>query len=264
MELYHGSATVCSQKVRLAFAELNVPYTSKLLDLGKGDQFRPDYLALNPEAVVPTLVDGDLIVVESSLIIEYLDREKGGRALSPSDPAAEVAASHWLLRTLGVHSAINALSFATAARDKMRATQTAEEIEHHISQMPDLLEQEKRRSLIQGGLASPHVTHALQTLRRTFADMQKALLTGEWLLGAEFSKADVAIVAYIDRLERLGFERLWTAEYPKVGTWLQAMRARPSYDVAVTAFTDPAAAEGMRQGGSRHWPELQKIWAGIA
>ena len=73
LTLYHATNSVCSQKARLVLAEKNLPWTSALVDLGKGEQFSPTYLALNPEAVVPTLVDGDLAIRESSLVLEYVD-----------------------------------------------------------------------------------------------------------------------------------------------------------------------------------------------
>ena len=76
MKLYHGITSVCSVKVRIGLAEIGLDYDEQTLDLQKGDQFDPAYLALNPNGVVPTLVDGDLILGESSLILEYLDREQ--------------------------------------------------------------------------------------------------------------------------------------------------------------------------------------------
>ena len=57
MKLYHNIVSTCSQKVRLVLAEKNLVYESEFLDLQRGDQFAPDYLKLNPNAVVPTLED---------------------------------------------------------------------------------------------------------------------------------------------------------------------------------------------------------------
>jgi glutathione S-transferase len=55
LTLYHGRTSVCSLKTRLALAEKGIDFDSKLLTL-RGDQFEPAYMALNPNAVVPTLV----------------------------------------------------------------------------------------------------------------------------------------------------------------------------------------------------------------
>ena len=61
--LYHGTTSVCAIKVRLALAEKALPWQGEVLWLQRGDQYRPDYLKLNPNAVVPTLVhDGKAII----------------------------------------------------------------------------------------------------------------------------------------------------------------------------------------------------------
>ena len=68
--LYHGITSVCSVKVRVGLAEMGLAYDERVLDLQAGDQNDPAYLKLNRDAVVPTLVDDGLVVVESSLILE--------------------------------------------------------------------------------------------------------------------------------------------------------------------------------------------------
>ena len=55
LELYHSVNSVCAQKVRVALAEKGLEYRNRLMSL-RGDQFAPEYMKLNPSAVVPTLV----------------------------------------------------------------------------------------------------------------------------------------------------------------------------------------------------------------
>jgi glutathione S-transferase len=59
LKLYDGTTSVCAIKVRLVLFEKAIPFESRNIDLRAGDQFDPAYLKLNPNAVVPTLVDGD-------------------------------------------------------------------------------------------------------------------------------------------------------------------------------------------------------------
>jgi glutathione S-transferase len=73
IQLHHNGLSTCSQKVRLVLAEKGLEWQSRHLDLWQGDQQRPPYLALNPGAVVPTLVDEGRVIIESSVIMEYLD-----------------------------------------------------------------------------------------------------------------------------------------------------------------------------------------------
>lgn len=71
--LYHAHHSTCSQKVRLTLAEKGLEYESKLVDLANKGQLDPDYLKLNPNGVVPTLLHDGKPVIDSSVICEYLD-----------------------------------------------------------------------------------------------------------------------------------------------------------------------------------------------
>ena len=71
--LYHNEMSTCSQKVRLCLAEKRLDWKSHHLDLRAGEQQQDWYVKLNPRAVVPTLVDGEDVVPESNVILEYLE-----------------------------------------------------------------------------------------------------------------------------------------------------------------------------------------------
>lgn len=260
LKLYHGPTSVCSQKVRVTLAEIGLEYEGKLLDLQKGDQFDPEYLKLNPAAVVPTLVDGDLVLVESSLIAEYLDKQYNNGALMPDDVALQARTRHWLVRSMAIHVAINSLSFSTAMRDRVKATNMPEEIDAALSRMPDPVAREKRRDLYEQGLGSHHVEQALNILQSTFQDMTSQIGNGDWLSGPQFSLADIAVVPYIDRIERLGFLGLWEERFPKVGAWLSRMRERESYGPSFTDYIPEEAEKKQRGEGEKYWPQLSARW----
>ncbi|MEM5585555.1 glutathione S-transferase family protein [Roseibium sp. AS2] len=264
LTLYHAPTSVCSQKVRIGFALMDLSYESRMLNLQAGDQFDPDYLKLNPDAVVPTLVDDGLVVVESSLILAYLDRQHFGGRLMPSEAGARVRAEHWLLRCLPIHAAINTLSFSTAMRGKILAEKTSAEIDALAARFPDPMMGKKRKDLILNGLASPYVAQALIYLRRLFTDLQNELEEGPFLNGASPDISDVALSAYVDRLDRLGFSGLWEDTFPRVGAWLEAWKAVPAYAQGITDHLPPGSAEAMKAGGSAHWPELALRWRELA
>ena len=86
--LYNAPQSTCSQRVRFVLNAKSLPFEEKKLDLLAGDQLKPDYLALNPNGVVPTLDHDDTIVVNSSVIIEYLDEvAPAPQSFTPRDPA---------------------------------------------------------------------------------------------------------------------------------------------------------------------------------
>ena len=83
-------------KVVLALAEMGLDYEPIVVDTRKGEQFRPDYLALNPNGKVPVLVDGEAVVFDSNAILLYLS-EKTGRFGPPAGPKARGEFLSWLM-----------------------------------------------------------------------------------------------------------------------------------------------------------------------
>ena len=90
--------------------------------------------------------------------------------------------------------------------------------------------------------------------------MEAHIADGVWVSGPDFGLADIGLVSYIDRIDRLGFAGLWHREFPAVGDWLAAMKARPSYEPAIGAFIPEAQGQAQREGGASHWPELERLW----
>ena len=85
LELYDNGNSVCAQKVRVALAEKGLEWKRHDLTL-RGDQFDPQYMKLNPNGVVPTLVHDGRVVTESSVILYYLDEAFPTPPLMPRAP----------------------------------------------------------------------------------------------------------------------------------------------------------------------------------
>jgi glutathione S-transferase len=85
LELYHSINSVCAQKVRIALEEKGRRAKDHIMTL-RGDQFDPEYLKLNPNGVVPTLLHDGAVITESSLILYYVDEMFPQPSLMPSDP----------------------------------------------------------------------------------------------------------------------------------------------------------------------------------
>src|SRR5258706_12941592 len=83
--LYNAPQSTCSQRVRFVLNAKGLPFEEVKLDLLAGDQLKPDYLALNPNGVVPTLNHDGNIIVDSSVIIEYLDEVEPNESFTPED-----------------------------------------------------------------------------------------------------------------------------------------------------------------------------------
>jgi glutathione S-transferase/GST-like protein len=96
------AATPNGHKVSIALEELELPYSLRVLDLGKGEQKQPWFLAINPNGRIPAIIDhdaGDFPVFESGAILVYL-AEKTGR-LMPTDPRGRSLVLQWLMFQMG-------------------------------------------------------------------------------------------------------------------------------------------------------------------
>ncbi len=96
--LYHAHISTCSQKVRLCLAEKELEWTSEIIDFSKKEQLQPEYLQLNPNGVVPTLLHNGNPVVDSSVICEYLEETfpDSGSSLMPVDLVQRAKVRTWL------------------------------------------------------------------------------------------------------------------------------------------------------------------------
>ena len=96
LELYNAMQSTCSQKVRITLAEKGVDFVEHRLKLFKQDQLKPEYLKINPNGVVPTLVHDGVPVIDSSVIIEYLDEVFPEKSLSPQNPQQRAEMRAWM------------------------------------------------------------------------------------------------------------------------------------------------------------------------
>jgi glutathione S-transferase len=96
MKLYTFPISSNARRVRLVAHHLGIPLEEQQVNLAKGEQRQPAYLAINPKGKVPTLVDGELKLTESYAIMVYLCERTGKRALYPEDLASRTEVNRWL------------------------------------------------------------------------------------------------------------------------------------------------------------------------
>src|SRR5688572_32224294 len=95
IELYHHGSSVCAAKVRLVLAEKAIEWKGRYMDILKGDQFDPAYMRLNPKAVVPTLIHDGHVIVESTVICEYVDEVFPAPARKPDNARGRAEMRLW-------------------------------------------------------------------------------------------------------------------------------------------------------------------------
>ena len=234
--LYHSTTSVCAIKVRLTLDEKGLDYDSKLLNLREGEQHKLDYVKLNPNHVVPTLLHDGKVIIESTLIVEYLDETFANPPLMPADPYGRAVARLWMKKVDDyLHAACSTLTFAIVF-PPVFGKKTKEQREAYYAAMPNAAYRERQRLSVEQGLGAPHVPAAAQAYDKYIGEMEVALASSPYLAGHAYSLADAAATPYVFRLEMLGLDKLWIGKRPRVEDWCARIRQRPSFARAITSW----------------------------
>jgi glutathione S-transferase len=193
MKLYHNPLSPNVRRVRLTAAVLGLTLDEQKLDFAKGEHKKPEYLALNPNGAVPTLVDGDFVLTESRAIMQYLAAKKPESGLLPRDEQARAEVSRW--------------QFWDAA---------------HFSPQMGTLAFEK---LIKGmmGLGEPDagkVQDALVNFRRFAAVLDKRLESRKYLVGNALTVADLTVASSLMYAQATEAP---LADFPHVKDWFEGI-----------------------------------------
>jgi glutathione S-transferase len=257
LELYHSINSVCAQKVRIALKEKGQEAKDHIMTL-RGDQYDPAYLELNPNGVVPTLVHDGKPIIESSLILYYIDDAFPEPPLMPKHPYQRhrVRMYNKLIDEY-VHNSCTILTFATAFRPAF-LKMTPEAWQAEINKAPLKRRTEYKRSVIEHGLDSEFAGDALAQHRKLLAWMADSLASGPYLAGDSFSSAECAAIPYILRLELLKLSGLWD-RCPVVAEWWERMSTRPSVKAAILDRMTEADAAPFKNLAPDPWPTVQRL-----
>jgi glutathione S-transferase len=238
LTLYHNDMSVCAAKVRTALLEKSLDCSFVHLDLRAGDAQKPDYLKLNPNAVVPTLVNDDRVIIESNVICEFIDDEWPDPPLKPADSFGRARMRLWMKQLdEGLHAAVGSLSFAIAFRHQWLA-RSSEDRGKWLAGIPQPERRDRMQSLLELGLQSPYFEPAARRYWKLFDDFEGALEHSSWLAGDRFSLADIAFAPYLARLRHLGFDALFD-RHPRATDWARRVAERPSVVGGVERWFNP-------------------------
>jgi glutathione S-transferase len=227
--LYNAPQSTCSQRVRYTLHEKGLSFSEIKLDLFAGDQLRPEYLQINPNGVVPSLVHDGRIVIDSAVIIEYVNEVfPEPTPLVPQDPV-DRAAMRSLMRYIDEvpTPAVRVPSYNIAFLPHFRDMPEDEFLAMAESKP---LRKEFLLKMGRTGFPEAEMTAALDRLRRAIARMSETLRVsgGPWLMGATLTLADIAMMPVAVRMADIGLGKLWQ-HLPEIDRWLDGLRARAAF-----------------------------------
>jgi len=227
-KLYNAPQSTCSQRVRFVLNAKQLPFAEVKLNLLEGDQLKPDYLKLNPNGVVPTLDHDGAVVIDSTVITEYLDEVSPATSFTPESPVARAhmrALMHFIdeMPAAAVRVPTFNLAFLPSFQKMSR-----EDFIAHAESKP--IRREFLLAMGQTGFPKAEMDNALGRLRRAYERMEAEIEKsgGPWLLGKDISLADVAVMPALVRMHDLGMAHQWQ-DLPRVTKWFDNIRAQPAY-----------------------------------
>jgi len=252
LKLYTAPNSICTQKVFLTLIEKGLEWESEYLDLFKNEQYRPDYLRLNPKGVVPTLIHEGRPVIESTLICEYIDETFPEPSLVPASPYERSRMRLWSKHIdEGIFEATREISFSAMFREKMRSMTEAERT-GRFDNIGDPGRRARFLSTYEEGVESSYVGQGIFAFERMFREMEDELSSErEWLIGNRFTLADINLIPFVARLEFLGLLDIWTSERPFVQGWWRRAKSRPSFNGAITRRLTPEQISAMKTSGAK-------------
>jgi glutathione S-transferase len=226
-KLYNAPQSTCSQRVRFVLNGKKLPFEEVKLNLLDGDQLKPDYLKLNPNGVVPTLDHDGAIIIDSTVITEYLDEVVPGDSFTPEDAVARAhmrALMHFVdeMPAAAVRVPTFNLAFLPSFQKMSREAFVA-----MAESKP--LRREFMLTMGQTGFPKAEMDAALARLRRAYERMDAEIerSRGPWLLGKQITLADVAVMPSLVRIHDLG-KADWQ-DLPRVVTWFDNIRAHSAF-----------------------------------
>jgi len=228
LHLYHGGISNCSMRVRMTLSEKGLDWTSHHLDLKKKENISDDYFGINPKGLVPTLIDNGVVHVESNEIIDYLDETYPEPSLRAKDNESKML--DWLRLATSIHvPAVKPYVYATMIQKKVQKTAEEEEKDQQLQSNKELKDFHAKDA---GGktFGDDDIESAKKILEDCFSQLDGTLIDKEWIMGAQFTLADISWIPLHFVLIGCGYP---FEKYKNITRWANAFQGRKSYQEGI-------------------------------
>ena len=249
LRLYHYWSSVCSQKVRMCLAEKALPWESRHVDIFAFENYEPAYTSLNPKAVVPTLDHDGNILIESNIILEYLEDSFPNQVpLRPEDHFARSLMRLWIYNSEELaHWNVNVCSHNLRHAKRMDQRYTPQEQMAAALRCPNPMIALRLKRRLEVGVSVDEENDAYAKLDYLLDQMEARLADGPWLTGEMFTLADIAMAPMVNRIEVLARPEMISAQRrPRVADWWRRIQARPGYQTAFS-FKNPDTKDPVKR-----------------
>ncbi|MEP1206815.1 MAG: glutathione S-transferase family protein [Rhizobiaceae bacterium] len=238
LHLYHFWLSSCSQRVRMVLAEKNAEWVDHPVDISpRGlEHMSEEYQSIHPDGLVPALVHDGQVIVESIDIIDYLDKQFPEPPLHPEASDLQAEMHQWMRLADAAQHSIKTLTHEFLFKpDRLRGTQLEQFLANHknkeLCEFLQLFGSEQ-------GFPKAMIDSELQIQYDGFSAMESALVGKNWLVGDNFSLADIAWIPNVRRLDMIKypFDR-----HPNLADWYERVKQRQSFLAGIADCEIPPA-----------------------
>ncbi|MCH1446847.1 MAG: glutathione S-transferase family protein [Luminiphilus sp.] len=208
LHLFHFDMSSCSQKVRIVFRELGLPFTPHPINLMKDEQQTDWYLGINPRGEVPVLVHNGAVHTESNDIIQYIDENfaSSEKSLLPQSGSERQAMQALLDLENDLHGDLRTVTFTYLAPDLKNRTGDKDSLDF------------------------------IGRFHNAFQALDERLSDSAYLLGDRLTLLDISWFITLFRLERAGYP---LAQHPRLAAYFLRISRRPSFQREIHAGALP-------------------------
>jgi glutathione S-transferase/GST-like protein len=226
LEVYTWEPNANSGKPLLMLKEKGVEFVYHYIDMGKREQHSPEYLQLNPNGTVPTVVHDGLVLTESSPALEYLDAAFEGTALRPREPYLLWRMRRWI-RFLDHQYCPSLAMFGGAGASQRMPTQDAEQIERQVQGIPVPERRRVWRLIMAKQVPEAELAESNRRIRAGIQLFEQALTEYPYLAGPQYSLADVVAMITVFAMPTMRPEEVNDRKTPHYMDWFRRCHARP-------------------------------------
>jgi GST-like protein len=227
LHLYHGAISNCSMRVRMTLIEKGLDWTSHHIDLKKKENISDEYFGINPNGLVPTLVDNGVVHIESNDIIDYLDDTYPEPSLRAEDDAEMM---EWLHLAAAIHvPACKPYVYAMKIAKKIQKTDEEQAKYDELQQNKELKEFHSKHAGSKE-FSTSDLDKAKAILGACFTKLEVTLEGRDWIMGDQFTLADISWIPLYFVILGCGYS---FDDYPNIRRWAAGFESRESYQKGI-------------------------------
>jgi len=226
--LYHWEPNANSGKPMLTLVEKGVEFESHYLDLLNFDQHKPEYLKINPQGTIPAMTHGDIVLTESTAIMEYVDQAFEGPRLMPDDPVERWRVRWWMkFMDQWLAPSFSMIGWSVFVGPSVRE-RDPEELKAAIDRIPLPERRIAWNKAIYNKFSAEEMAESQRRVALGINKLEEALSKRPWLAGNSYSLADINAfnLAYALPLSQPDLSN--DEKTPHIMEWLRKVYERPA------------------------------------